>query len=328
MGSGGRGRRRGGRGGPAPRAGARPGRSRASAPREPYDLAGELRAEAQRERSGARERRPPERRRGGGDLSQRVLIAIPAALFAIFIVTRGGLVLAVGLIALGVLSLHELYTMMGRAHPVNLAGFLALAGLVLAATYGEQQQIVLALAAAFPLTFLLAVARPQRENVAWGIAATLLGVAWVGLAMAHAVLLRDLDHGDGLLIDVLVGTFIGDTVAYFGGKLYGRRKLAPVISPNKTVEGLVLGILGGTAAFWFAGLYQDWLSGLDALAIGFAVALAAPIGDLFESMVKRDLDVKDAGRFFGAHGGVLDRLDAVFFSVVAAYYVTLALGAG
>jgi phosphatidate cytidylyltransferase len=306
-------------------------RSGGGAPSEPYDLAGELRREAQRERSGARQRQAPERRRrgggGGSDLSQRVLVAIPAAVFALFIVTRGGLVLALGLIGLGVLALHELYTMMGRAKPVNLAGFLALAGLVLAATYGDETQIVIVLVAFFPVTFLLAVLRPQRENAAWGVAATLLGVTWVGLAMAHAVLLRDLAHGDGLLIDVLVGTFIGDSVAYFGGRVYGRRKLAPVISPNKTVEGLVLGIAGGTAAFWFAGLYQDWLSGLDALAIGFAVALAAPVGDLFESMIKRDLDVKDTGRFFGAHGGVLDRLDAVFFTVVAAYYATIALGA-
>lgn len=302
---------------------------RARAANEPYDLAGELRREARRERSGSRQREPSRRRRpgGGSDLGARILIAIPAVLFAIVIVTRGGIVLALGLVALGVLALNELYTMMARAQPVNLAGFLGLAGLVLAATYGDQTQIVIVLAATFPVTFVLAVVRGERENAAWGIAATLLGVSWIGLAMAHAVLLRELPHGDGLLIDVLVGTFIGDTVAYFGGKAYGRRKLAPRISPNKTLEGLLLGIAGGTAAFWFAGLYQDWLSGLDALAIGFAVALAAPIGDLFESMIKRDLDVKDTGRFFGAHGGVLDRLDAVFFSVVAGYYVALALGA-
>ena len=90
------------------------------------------------------------------------------------------------------------------------------------------------------------------------------------------------------------------TAAYFGGRLYGRRPLAPRISPNKTVEGLVAGVLGGTLAFWFAGLYQDWLSGPDALLIGLAVALAAPVGDLFESLVKRDLAVKDTGSFFGA----------------------------
>ena len=72
------------------------------------------------------------------------------------------------------------------------------------------------------------------------------------------------------------------------------------------------GVLGGTLAFWIAGLYQDWLTGPHALLIGGLVAITAPVGDLFESMVKRDLEVKDTGKLFGAHGGVLDRLDAVF----------------
>jgi phosphatidate cytidylyltransferase len=110
--------------------------------------------------------------------------------------------------------------------------------------------------------------------------------------------------------------------------MYGRTRIAPRISPNKTLEGLVAGILGGTLAFWCAGLYQDWLSGVDALVIGVLVALVAPVGDLFESTLKRDLEVKDTGRLFGAHGGVLDRLDAVFFTVVVGYYAAVGLGYG
>ena len=141
-----------------------------------------------------------------------------------------------------------------------------------------------------------------------GISVTVLGLSWIGLALAHAVLLRDLPHGDGIVIDVLVGTFIGDTGAYLGGRAFGRRPLAPSISPNKTVEGLAIGIVCGVAAVWFAGLYQDWLSGTDALILGVAVALAAPLGDLFESYLKRDAGTKDTGRLFGAHGGALDRL--------------------
>jgi phosphatidate cytidylyltransferase len=275
------------------------------------------------------ERRQP--RRPGherSDLGPRILIAIPAIVFAIFIVTRGGLVLALGLILLGVIALHELYTLMGRVRPANLAGFLGLVGVLLAATYGEPRHVLMALAAAFPVVFFLSLLRPRRENVSWAIAATLFGTLWIGLAMAHAVFLRELEHGDGLLIDVLVGTFFGDTAAYFGGRLYGRTPLAPGISPGKTAEGLVAGIVGATAAFWGAGLYQDWLTGGDALLIGALVALAAPVGDLFESLIKRDLEVKDTGRFFGAHGGVLDRLDAALFTVVVGYYAAVALGYG
>jgi len=248
--------------------------------------------------------------------------------FAAFIVVQGGLVFALGLIVLGTVALGELYSMMRRSRPVDLAGYLSIAAIVLLALYEERSDVLIALVAAFPLVFILALTRSRLDNLAWGIAATLFGVFWVGLPLAHAVFLRELPHGDGLFIDVLLATFIGDTAAYLGGRLWGRRALVPDLSPNKTVEGLLAGIAGCTATFWFAGLYQDWLSGLDALLIGFLVALAAPVGDLFESAVKRDLDVKDAGRFFGAHGGVLDRLDAVFFTVVVAFYAGVALGYG
>ena len=263
------------------------------------------------------------------DLPARIAFALPAIAFAIFIVYYGGLVFALGVLVLAIVALGELYTMMARVRPVNLAGFLAVAAMVLIALYGEPRHVVMALAAAFPVAFFLSFLRPRRRYVSWALAVTFFGILWIGLPMVHAVLLRELgDHGDGLIIDVLVATFIGDTAAYFGGRIYGRTPLAPVISPNKTVEGFVAGVLGGTLAFWFAGLYQDWLSGTDALLIGGVVALAAPVGDLFESLVKRDLGVKDTGRLFGAHGGVLDRLDAALFTVVVGYYAALALGYG
>ena len=269
---------------------------------------------------------PPPRRRS--DLGARLLAAVPAIAFAVFIVIQGGLIFALGLILLGVVALRELYSLMRRARPVDLAGYLTIIAMVLLATYAEREDVLIALVAAFPVVFLLALTRTRLDNLAWGIAGTMLGVLWVGLPLAHAVFLRELPHGDGMLVDVLVGTFIGDTAAYLGGRLYGRRRLAPDISPNKTVEGLAAGIFVGTFAFWFAGLYQDWFAGLDALAIGFLVAITAPLGDLFESALKRDLEVKDTGRFFGPHGGVLDRLDAVFFTVVVGYYAAVAFGYG
>lgn len=271
-------------------------------------------------------RGPAPRRRS--DLGARILTAIPAIVFAIFIVQRGGIVFALGVIGLGCVALRELYGMMRRARPVDVAGYLAVAAMVLLATYEQRADVLIALVAVLPVAFVLALVRPRIENLAWGLAATVLGAVWVGLPLAHAVFLRSLEHGDGLLVDVLIGTFVGDTAAYLGGRAWGRRPLAPDISPNKTVEGLVAGLVGGTAAFWFAGLYQDWLSGIDALLIGLLVASAAPLGDLFESALKRDLQVKDTGRFFGVHGGVLDRLDAVFFTVIVGFYAAVALGYG
>ena len=266
------------------------------------------------------------RERGGSDLAARIVVAVPAIIFALLIVGQGGLVFAIGIFALGAVAMGELYTLMGRVRPPALAGFLTLAAMLGAANYGEPRHVIMVLIASFPVTFFLSTLRPRRAHVSWAIAVVYLGVLWIGLPMVTAVWLRDAAHGDGLLIDVLVATFVGDTAAYFGGRFYGRTPLAPLISPNKTLEGLVAGVLGATLAFWAAGLYQDWLTGPHALLMGALVALAAPVGDLFESMIKRDLEVKDTGRLFGAHGGVLDRLDAVLFTVPVAYYAALGLG--
>jgi phosphatidate cytidylyltransferase len=271
------------------------------------------------------------------DLPGRIAVAILAIPFAIFIVWQGDEVFMVALMALGVVALGELYTLMERVRPPALAGFLTLAAMLTAALYGEPRHVVMVLVAAFPVAFFLALARPRRANVSWAIAATMFGVLWIGLAMVHAIWLRELEitqdgetvvTGMGLVFDVLIATFVGDTFAYFVGRSYGRTQFAPLISPNKTLEGLLGGIVGGTLAFWCAGLYQDWLTGWDALLIGFLVAISAPLGDLFESLIKRDLEVKDTGRLFGAHGGVLDRLDAVFFTIVVGYYAAVGLGYG
>jgi phosphatidate cytidylyltransferase len=275
--------------------------------------------------------------RASSDLGPRILVAAIAAPIAIVCVWKGDELFALLLAVLGVIALGELYTLMGRVRPPALAGFLTLIALLVAALYGEPRHALIVLVAAFPVTFFLALIRPRRANVSWAIAATLFGVLWIGVPMAHAIWLRDLStiqHGRevgtgmGLVFDVLIATFVGDTCAYFVGRSYGRTPFAPLISPNKTLEGLFGGIVGGTFAFWLAGLYQDWLTGADALLIGFLVAITAPIGDLFESLIKRDLEVKDTGTLFGAHGGVLDRLDAVLFTIVVGYYAAVALGYG
>lgn len=282
-----------------------------------------------RRRSAAAASRP--RRRGpslprvpsvagpSSDTGRRVLAAIPAIAVAIFLVVEGGLVFTLGLIVLGCIGLHELYAMYARAQPARLAGFLALAGLALAAYYGGQFQIVLVLVASVPVVFALTLAGPRPSTAAMAI--TMLGIVWIGLAVAHAILLRDLPHGMGVVFDVLVGTFLGDTGAYFGGRMFGQRRLAPAISPNKTVEGLAIGMAFAVLGVWIASRYQDWMPGTHALVLGLAVAIVAPVGDLFESFIKRDAQIKDSGGLFGAHGGALDRLDAVLFTVVVGYYV-------
>lgn len=276
-------------------------------------------------RDAERESGPRKRRGGGSDLPARVLVAIPLIVLAIVLVDQGGTIFAVGVGVLALLCMHELYEIYARVRPVRIAGFLAAIALLAAARFGDQPQMLIVAVLALPLCFLLVLARERLAGGTASIAVTLLGVWWIGLAFAYAVLLRHLPHGDGIVIDVLVGTFVGDTAAYLGGRWFGRRPMAPRVSPNKTVEGLFIGAAAAVAAVWFAGLYQSWISGADALLLGVAVAAAAPLGDLFESFVKRDAGAKDAGTVFGAHGGALDRLDAAMFAIVAGYLVWSAM---
>ncbi len=287
--------------------------------------AGELpRARPTSARAPARGRaqRAPRRR---SELWARVLIAVPAAIVAIVFVDLGGLPWALFMIAAGWLCLHELYRMLARWRPAALVGFASLAAMVLAGRYGNQRDVLEVAVATLPVLFLIVLARGQTAGVTVSVAGTLLGVYWVGLAFAHAELLRQLPHGGAVMIDVLIGTFLGDTGAYLGGRLFGRRLLAPQISPHKTVEGLFCGMLIAVLSVFVAGLYQTWLTQGDALLLGLAVAVLGPLGDLFESVVKRDAGAKDAGNVLGPHGGALDRLDAVIFTTVAGYYIWLAV---
>ena len=188
---------------------------------------------------------------------------------------------------------------------------------------------MLALVATLPLTFLLGVAMPQRERITASISVTILMIFWIGLGVAHAALLRGLDHGGALVLMVLLGHVLRRHV-----RLLRRPPARPPqagagdLARTRRWEGLACGIVVGTLVVWYwSRTYAgDWISGTDGLLLGLAVVIAAPIGDLFESLIKRDMGTKDTGTLFGAHGGALDRVDAALFALVAGYYVWLAVG--
>ena len=254
-----------------------------------------------------------------------MLVGVPAAVLAIVFVDIGGIGWMLLMAILACACLSELYRMLPGWRPVPAVGFAVAIGMCVAARYGTIDDVVGAALLGLPLVFLAILARGQSDGATMTIFSTLLGVLWIGFALAVAVHLRQLPHvGKGILIDVMVGTFLGDTAAYLGGRLFGRHPLAPTISPKKTIEGLGCGALVSIVAVVVAGLYQEaWLPHGTALLLGIAVAVLGPVGDLFESLVKRDAGAKDAGTLFGAHGGALDRLDAIMFTVVAAYFIAL-----
>jgi phosphatidate cytidylyltransferase len=275
---------------------------------------------ASRQRRAPRDAPGAKKPRRRSDLLQRVLVAIPLAVATIIFINLGGIAFALFMIVFGLICMHELYRLLAVWRPVPAVGFAALAAMVLAARSGGQGGVLEVAVAAVPVVLLVVLLRDQRRpSVA--IAGTLLGIYWIGFAFGHVELLRELPHGDGVVLDVFIGTFVGDTGAYAGGRLFGRRPLAPKVSPNKTVEGLFCGMLCAVLAVFLAGLYQTWLTQGDALLLGVAVAVVAPLGDMFESVVKRDAGAKDAGNVFGAHGGALDRLDGALFAVVVGYYI-------
>ncbi len=152
----------------------------------------------------------------------RVGVAVPWILLAIFIVAVGGIPFALAMIGFSVIGLSEFFRMTRRYRPMVLVALAAAAGMVVAAYYGSQFQIVLVAVATFPAMFALALARDSREGVTRSMAITLFAIGWIAVPFAHAVLLRELPvHGGALMIDVLVGTFLTDTAAYAGGACSG-----------------------------------------------------------------------------------------------------------
>ena len=232
-----------------------------------------------------------------------------------------------GLVLLGgLLALHELYAMARSLRPIVLGGYAGLILTLLGAQLGGTTWLLAGILSTFVAMLLVFFVSSARQNAVAGFAVTLLGVAWVGGGLAHFMLVRDIPVDGRLLVfTILITVFADDTAAFFVGRAIGRHRLAPVISPGKSIEGFIGGTVAGVAVTFFALYEQDVVSTWESLVLGLVIALAATLGDLFESAVKRDLGVKDSGRLLGGHGGVLDRVDSLLWAGPAAYFALLAL---
>ncbi len=272
---------------------------------------------------------PPSRSAG---LPERIATGLVLALAVGFVFTIfetiGAAVLAGIAIIMAALELTN--ALRRRAfRPAIPVVALGLASVIAGGMFANARGVMVAIVLTVLATLMWFLFGVERERPTVNIAATLMAFLYPGIAAATAALMLDTKHGVGLITAAVACTVGHDVVAYFFGRFLGRRKLAPEISPNKTVEGLVGGIIGSVAV---GGLLigkllslTPWESVTRGVIVGLAVAIAAPLGDLVESQIKRDLDIKDMGTLLPGHGGVLDRIDGMLLAVPAVWLVATAL---
>lgn len=264
----------------------------------------------------------------------RVLMALvlgAAVLAAVwFLPQRGFDLLILAVTALGLAEFARLFSRAGWWRVIVWIGGMLVAALMLFGPIGKNALPLLLIGILFAVTMIVMARAPELSGSAERIALAMLGVLYLGLTLPCWAWLRALEWGRALVLLALVPACLSDTAAYLVGKSCGRRKFAPRVSPNKTVEGFfgaLAGSLIGALAVW-------WLL-VPALPLRFVIALAgivwivAPLGDLIESLFKRSCGVKDSGSVIPGHGGILDRLDALIFTGPAAYaFFALVVGMG
>ena len=191
------------------------------------------------------------------------------------------------------------------------------------ALFSPDRQMLLFAVTLFVLcsTLLLLFRISEIRRSAQDAALLLMGVLYVSLLLSHLMLLRGLPHGVQWIFLLLVIVMAGDSAAYYVGSSFGRTKLYPIVSPNKSVEGSIGGLLGSIvgALLAKAGFFPA-LTVVDCVATALLLGVLGQLGDLFESLLKRSCGVKDSGTIIPGHGGILDRLDSILFAAPAAFY--------
>ena len=202
----------------------------------------------------------------------------------------------------------------------------AIALLIPFAVYLGNRELVLAVitfsVASVFFIFLLSI-KDRLIDLA-PIGKVILGVMYIPLMMSHFILIRHLENGKLWVFFILVLVFSGDISAFYAGRIWGKRKLAPLISPGKTVAGAMGSFTGSvTGCILFESFFPHGLSLIHAITIGLGGSILGQLGDLCESLIKRTSGVKDSGFIMPGHGGVLDRLDSLIFTVPFVYYYHL-----
>lgn len=190
---------------------------------------------------------------------------------------------------------------------------------------GEMKEVVLSLIILLALTGFLFFTSNLQE-VLTGVSVVVFGILYVAWTLGHLISLRSLFNGQSFIYFILIVTYGVDTGAYYTGRLLGKHKLAPTVSPGKTIEGAIGGVIAAIgAAFLARWLFLRGLTINNTILIGIVFGVISQLGDLSESMLKRSAGVKDSGSIIPAHGGMLDRVDSLIFTIPAFYYYILYL---
>ena len=266
-------------------------------------------------------------------LGKRILTAVIGIPVAIYVINYGEWLFATTILILALLAWHEFYTMLqNKDIRVCYAwGFLINLLILACAWLGNSQELVMLLFAATFLSLLRIITSGTKFTVA-DAAFSILGISYIGISFAHLLLLRYTDYslyfitpwgtlsaGAGYLWLAFLGTWASDTFAFFVGSYLGKHKLCPQISPNKTIEGFLGGLFGSMIAIVLLGSMFK-IPIYHSVIMGILVGVAAPVGDLVESSIKRFAQVKDSGNILPGHGGILDRFDSILFTVPVIYY--------
>ncbi len=228
----------------------------------------------------------------------------------------------------GVAAAIEFYRMVNasRMPPLTYFGLVWVLLFIISPHFDYGFLIPLLLTSAVVLSLIWLVLRRQREAAFIGWAWTMAGILYIGWLLSYLVALRGLDDGRNWLLLALFATFGSDTAAFFVGRALGRHHLAPQISPGKTWEGFIGGVLGATTIsllFTLIPAFRLPIGYGGAILLGILISIMGQIGDLVESLLKRNTGVKDSGRLMPGHGGVLDRIDSVVFAGIVVYYYVI-----
>lgn len=261
-----------------------------------------------------------------GNLTKRILFAVVAIPAAVGVLWLGGWWLAVAAAGLAVLGTREVYDLAARQHvePLRMVGYGGAAMLPLAA-YGARTWPIIAVAAPYVAVFgvlkvlVLAMARGPQQKPLAAVSVTIFGLLYASAPLAFLTTIRE--GGLALVLLPLVLTWICDTAAYMAGSQFGGPKMAPVLSPKKTWSGAVGGAAGALIVAVALGpvlvRVGVSLSTAQLLGLGLLVAVVGQLGDVAESLLKREAGVKDSSNLLPGHGGILDRLDSLYFVIPA-----------